>query len=46
MTPRATPFSMTCLQAGGLIFIFVPLAVVIDSIGLGGQYLPSAARVA
>ena len=43
---RATSGSMTCLHAGFLIFIFLPLAVVIDSIGLGGQYLPSAARVA
>src|SRR5699024_1701142 len=41
VTPWATPLSMTCLHGGGSSFIFVPLAVVIDLIGFGGQYFPS-----
>ena len=46
VTPRATSAFMTCLHATGLSLICLPFARVIDSIGLGGQYLPSAARVA
>src|SRR5699024_7221835 len=46
VAPRAMPLSMTCLHGGASIFIFLPLALVIDAIGFGGQYLPSAASVA
>src|SRR5687767_2414139 len=46
VVPLATSGSMTCLQPVLPILTGFLSLVVIDRIGLGGQYLPLAARVA